>query len=156
MQRLNSFLPTWLILCAILVPASLAHAAFTATYDFSLVTTSSGTTDPTAVPVVTNLTPGSFTATGTPVNPNAGGRFSFTDWAIGGVNGNDSYAAQTGSVNSAEYYSVTLTPQAGYALNLTALTFTVQRSGTGIRTYAVRSDAGGDAFATNLPPRASP
>ena len=123
---------------------------FTATYDFGLVTTASGTTDPTAVPTATGLTFGSFSAVGTPANPNATVRFSFTDWATGGVNGNDTYSAHTGVVNTAEYYSVTITPQAGYALNLSALTFTIQRSGTGIRTYAVRSNAGGDAFEPGL------
>jgi predicted extracellular nuclease len=134
----------------------LARADFTATYDFTAVSTASGTTDPTAVPVVANLTLGSFTATGTPVNPNAGGRFSFTNWPTGGVANNDTYTAHTGAINPGAYYAVTLTPQAGYALNLTALTFTVQRSGTGIRTYAVRSNAGGDGFATNLPGSISP
>lgn len=129
-------------------------APFTATYDFASSGTLTGTVDPTPVPVVANLTMGSFTAVGTPANPNAGGRFSFTNWPLGGVNANDSYAAHTGSINTGEYYSVTLTPQSGFALSLTSITFTVQRSGTGIRTYAVRAST--DGYAANLPAQIDP
>ncbi|MEJ1971089.1 MAG: ExeM/NucH family extracellular endonuclease [Lacunisphaera sp.] len=157
MTRLIASLRPWFVFAAILSLFGAARAAdFTVTYDFSSVTASSGLTDPTPVPTVANLTLGSFTATGTPANPNAGGRFSFTAWPTGGVNANDNYAAQPGVLNPGQYYSVTLTPQPGYALNLTGLTFTIQRSATGIRTYAVRSNAGGDAFATNLPASISP
>lgn len=124
---------------------------FTATYDFASVTASSGTTDPTSVPTASNLVFSSFTAVGASANPNASGRFSFTDWTLGGVASNNTYSSHTGSLNTGEYYSVTITPNSGYLLSLTDLTFTVQRSGTGIRTYAVRSDAGSDNFSTNLP-----
>ncbi len=153
---LTAWVRRLLVVSAILSLLGAARADFSATYDFALVTASSGQTDPSTVPTVANLTFGSFTAVGTPANPNATVRFSFTAWPLGGVNGNDTYTAHTGVLNPAEYYSVTITPQAGFALNLTGLTFTVQRSGTGIRTYAVRSDAGGDAFATNLPASISP
>jgi predicted extracellular nuclease len=156
MSRLTVFLRNGFVLGAILSLLGAARADFTATYTFNSVTASSGLTDPTPVPTVANLTLGSFTAVGTPANPNATVRFSFTNWPLGGVNGNDSYAALTGALNPGEYFSVTLTPQPGFALHLTSLTFTIQRSGTGIRTYAVRSDAGGDAFATNLPASISP
>lgn len=122
---------------------------FTATYTFdSVALGSSGLTDPTAVPTAVGITFGSFSAMGTPANPNAGGRFSFTDWATGGAANNNTYSAHTGSVNTAEYYEVTLTPAMGYAASLTAIDFRVQRSGTGIRTYAVRSSA--DTYTANL------
>ena len=156
MQRLSFPSGCLLIASAFAALLGVARADFTATYDFAAVTTTSGTTDPTPVPTVANLTLGSFTAVGASANPNATVRFSFTGWPTGGVNANDNYAAQTGAVNPGEYYSVTLAPQPGFALNLTTLTFTAQRSGTGIRTYAVRSSAGGDAFATNLPASISP
>ena len=84
------------------------QAQFTATYNFAGVTTSSGVTDPTAVPVATGVTFGSFTAVGTPANPSATGRFSFTAWATGGAAGSGLYSEQTGSVNPAEYYELTL------------------------------------------------
>ena len=156
MIRLPASLRPWFVLAAIVSLFAAARADFTATYDFAAVTASSGLTDPTPVPTVANLTCGSFTAVGTPANPNASVRFSSTSWPIGGVNGNDTYAAHTGVLNTGEYYAVTLTPQPGFALNLTALTFTIQRSATGIRTYAVRSNAGGDGFATNLPASINP
>jgi hypothetical protein len=125
--------------------------SFTATYPFTSVTTASGTTDPTPVPTATGTTFGSFLAVGTPANPNAGGRFSFTDWAIGATNGSDVF---TGSVNTAEYYEVTITPQAGFTLDLNTISFTLQRSGTGIRQYAVRSSI--DGYANNLPASINP
>ncbi len=157
MLRPTAGLRNWFVLAAILSLVATATAqVFTATYGFDSVTTSSGLTDPTAVPTAPNVTFGSFTAVGTPANPNAGVRFSFTNMPTGGVNGNDTYSAHTGVLNPAEYYSVTLTPQPGFALNLSGITFTIQRSATGIRTYAVRSNAGGDNFATNLPASINP
>lgn len=121
---------------------------FTATYTFDSVKTTSGLTDPTSVPTATGITFGSFSAVGTPANPNASGRFSFTDWALGGTANDNNYSAHTGSVNTAEYYEVTVTPAVGYAASLTGITFRTARSGTGIRTFAVRSSA--DTYAANL------
>ncbi len=127
---------------------------FTALYTFDSVKTSSGLVDPTAVPTVTGAIFGSFSATGTPVNPNATGRFSFTDWSTGATTGNDVYSSLTGSISTSEYYEVTITPVSGYTIDLSSITFSVQRSGTGIRTYAVRSSA--DVYATNLPASINP
>ncbi len=127
--------------------------AFTATYDFAAITASStqGLTDPTPVPTATGVTFGSFHV----VNPNLGptvagssgaGRFSFPNQPLGGVNANDDYFAQTGSIDLGVYYEVVLTPST--QLNLSSITFRGQRSGTGVRTFAVRSSV--DNFATNL------
>jgi hypothetical protein len=49
---------------------------------------------------------------------------------------------------------VTLTPNAGCTIDLNSLTFTIQRSGTGIRQYAVRSSL--DSYAANLPASINP
>lgn len=125
--------------------------AFTGTYDFSSVTTLSGTTDPTPVPVATGLTFGSFSSAGVSVNPNAAGRFSFTGWPLGATNGSDVF---TGSLSATQYFSVTLTPAAGYSLDLNTIVFTMQRSGTGIRQYAVRSSL--DGYTANLPASINP
>jgi hypothetical protein len=146
------------ILCGLLFVLGLAsaHAQFSITYAFGSVTTTSGATDPTVVSTATGATFGSFTAVGVSANPNATGRFSFTTWGTGATTLVDTYGTLTGSLNPAQYYSVTITPQAGYTLDLTSLSFTVQRSGTGIRTYSVRSDAGGDNFSTNLSASISP
>lgn len=143
-----------LLAAAILTGLFSQAQSFTALYPFDSVKITSGITDPTPVPVVTGITFGSFSATGTPVNPNATFRFSFTDWAIGGTPSSDVYATHTGIINTAEYYEVTITPVATYSVTLTDITFKVQRSSTGIRTYAVRSSA--DSYLTNLPASINP
>jgi hypothetical protein len=126
--------------------------AFTATYDFAGASTTSGLTDPSPVPTATGVTFGSFHV----VNPNLGvgvmgssgaGRFSFPNQPLGATNGNDDYFANTGSIDLGVYYEVVLTPST--QLNLSSITFRSQRSGTGVRTYAVRSSI--DNFAANLP-----
>ena len=124
---------------------------FSLSYPFTnVVLNSSGLIDPTPAPTAAGVTSGSFTAVGTPsLNPNAGTRFSFVGWPLGGVNGVDTYTSMTGSINSNEYYELVLTTQPGYTMALNTLTFTVQRSGTGIRNYAVRTSL--DGFTNNLP-----
>jgi PKD repeat protein len=128
--------------------------SFTAMFPFTDVTTTSGTTDPTPVPSVTGLTFSSFSAVGTPANPNAGGRFTFTDWSLGATHGSNSYAGLTGGIVLSEYYEVTVAPASGYTMTLNDIAFRIQRSSTGIRTYAVRSSV--DGYATNLPASISP
>ncbi|MDR2206558.1 MAG: right-handed parallel beta-helix repeat-containing protein, partial [Flavobacteriaceae bacterium] len=122
---------------------------FTATYDFEdvngVTNPLTGTTDPTPPPTATGVTFGSFSAVGTPVNPNADNRFSFTDWATGATNGSNTF---TGVLNTGEYYQVTITPATGYTVDLNSITFTMQRSGTGIRQYMVRSSI--DGYTANL------
>jgi hypothetical protein len=128
---------------------------FNATYDFSLVTTTSGQTDPSPVPTAPGLTFGSFVA----VNPSAtnttgAGRFSFIDQPLGAVASDNVYANHTGVIGLGTYFQVVVTPLAGTTLDLTQITFTSQRSGTGIRTYAVRSSV--DGYAANLPASINP
>lgn len=126
---------------------------FTLTYPFTAVTASTGVIDPTPTPTAVGVTSGSFTAVGTPVsNPNASGRFSFQGWPTGSLTGTvstDIYANMTGSINPNEYYEIVLTPVNGYTVALNTLNFTVQRSGSGIRSYVVRTSA--DGFTNNLP-----
>ena len=134
-----------------LVFASLIANAqsFTATYDFAATTSVSGTTDPTTPPSVTGLTCGSFMAVGTGSNSSAGNRFSFNSWGTGATTGVDTYSTMTGAIDLGKYYEVTLTPQAGFTLSLNSIAFTAQRSGTGIRSYVVRTSA--DGYTNNLP-----
>lgn len=133
--------------------------SFTGTYPFTNVASGSGgRMDPTPVPTATGVVFGSFTAvapTGNPynlgTNPNAGGRFSFQGWPIGATNGSNTF---TGAIATDQYYEITITPASGYAIDLTSITFTLQRSGTGIRQYSVRS--GNDGYSANLPASVSP
>jgi hypothetical protein len=139
-----------LLLLTFFVSALSWGQAFTATYTFESVTTTSGTTDPTTPPTATGVTFGSFSANGTPANPNAPERFSFIDWNTGATNGNNTF---TGSINTSKYYEVTIAPASGYTLDINSITFTIQRSGTGIRQYAVRSSLD---YTNNLPASISP
>ena len=141
----------------VLLSAASAHLSaqsFNITYDFAGVTTTSGTTDPSTVPTAAGVTFGSFSAAGYVGNPNASGRFSFTTNGLGGVNAVDTFSSFTGSLDPAKYLTVTLTPISGFTLNIDTIAFTVQRSGTGIRNYAVRGS--GDSFAANLSASISP
>lgn len=135
--------------------------AFTASYDFAGIVTvapatspANGITDPTPVPTAPGATFGSFHV----VNPNlaptvvgssGAGRFSYANQPLGATTANDDYFALTGAIDPSVYYEVVLTPNAGQALSLSSVTFRSQRSGTGVRTYVVRSSV--DNYATNLP-----
>ncbi|MDB5192656.1 MAG: hypothetical protein JWQ96_2219, partial [Segetibacter sp.] len=150
---MKKILQTPLFVLLVITSLKSYSQSFTATYEFTNANTTSGRTDPTPVPTAAGLTFGSFTAVapaGNPNvlgnNPNATGRFSFVGWPTGATNGSNTF---TGSINTGQYYEVTITPQTYYTVNLDSITFTIQRSGTGIRQYSVRSSA--DGFAANLP-----
>ncbi|MEJ8818155.1 T9SS-dependent choice-of-anchor J family protein [Lacibacter sp. H407] len=130
----------------LLLPLSIWSQSFSAIYNFANVTATTGTTDPTPVPSAAGVIFSSFTAVGqTTLNPNASARFSFTGQPLGAVTASDVF---TGSINTNQYYEVTVTPTPGTTLDLNSIKFTLQRSGTGIRQYAVRSSFD---YTTNLP-----
>ena len=125
---------------------------FTAKYEFTDVKNNTGKTDPTTPPVVEGITFGSFVASAAvSANSTAGVRFSFTNWDLGATNNLDVF---TGAINLNKYYEVILTPETNYIVNLDSIAFTLQRSGTGIRHYVVRSSV--DGFASNLPSKIYP
>ena len=136
------------LLFAFLIVSTYAGAQLL--YTFDSVKTTSGTTDPSFVPVATGVNCGSFMAVGTPPNSLAAARFDFSDWATGSTGGaaDTLYALMTGTINTAEYYEVTLGPQAGYTITGDSIKFSFERSGTGVRSYAVRSSL--DGYTTNL------
>ncbi|ANI89864.1 hypothetical protein A9P82_11545 [Arachidicoccus ginsenosidimutans] len=125
--------------------------SFTATYDFSDVSASSGATDPTPPPVVDGLHFDNFIAKNVSDNSSASGRFSFKSWSTGATNGSDNF---TGSIDTAKYYEVTITPENGKTLSLANITLIVQRSGTGVRQIAIRASI--DGFENNLPVSINP
>jgi len=59
-----------------------------------------------------------------------------------------------GTISTGSYFSFTLTPNAGYAINFESFVFSRQRSGTGPLTWAVRSSL--DNFAANIGETFSP
>jgi hypothetical protein len=121
---------------------------FIATYGFDDVTSNTGLTDPTPPPVVQNLVMGSFRASGQASNPGASGRFSFSAWPLGAVDASDDYWDFTGALSATSYYEVGLKIVQGHTLELRSIAFNVRRSGTGIRTYCVRSSK--DGYTGNL------
>ncbi len=133
-----------LLLLAVITKAQ----TVTATYNFAATTSVTGVTDPTPIPAFGFANFGPFSAIGTSTASSAAGRFSFTNWGTGSVNGLTTYSTMTGSISSTQYYQVTITPNPTFTLNLNNITFTSQRSGTGIRSYAVRSSI--DSYSTNL------
>lgn len=120
--------------------------SFSGEYTFANVTTTSGTTDPTPAPVVNGIGFGAFKAVGVNTNSSSAGRFSFTRWPIGATSGSNDF---TGGLNTSSYYEITIAPNSNAQLTLQTLAFTLQRSATGPRQWAVRSSV--DNFAQNLP-----
>lgn len=136
--------------CDLLTPFCTLYNLINASYKFSNVTTSSGTTDPTPVPVNTGTDFSSPKAVGVSSNSIENARFSFSKWDTGGdtINHDTTYSALKGSINTGKYYEVTLTPKYKNSLTLTSLTFSFKRDSAGVRTYAVRSSL--DNFKNNL------
>lgn len=145
---------TTLIIAATFISAMAVAQSFSALYTFDSVKTNSGLTDPSPLPVVTHVVLDSFVSVGVSANPNATSRFSFTNWPLGATNGQDGYDTLNGSIDLAKYFEVTIAPANGYTMDLSYVGFSVQRSGTGIRTYAVRSSV--DGYASNLPASIAP
>lgn len=128
---------------------TLSSGAFAATYNFDSVTVTSGLTDPSPVPFVAGVNFSVFTTVGAgapTLNPTTSGRFSFTGWTLGAVNGSDIFPSGD---TTTRYYEVTVTPAPGKTIDLNTVSFRLQRSGTGARRAFVRSSR--DNYTANLP-----
>ena len=121
---------------------------FAASYGFANVTSSTGTLDPTPPPSVAGVSFSPFSAVGSFTNPNASSRFSFQGWPVGATNSVDIYSSYTAALSPTLYYEVSLTPQPGYSLTLNSISFSMRRSSTGVRNFAVRSSV--DTYSNNL------
>jgi len=133
---------------------TLSNGVFAAAYNFDSVSISSGVTDPSPVPFVADVNFGSFAVTGAGAptfNPSTNGRFSFTGWTLGATNGSDIFPSGD---TLTRYYEVTLSPVQGNTLDLSALSFRLQRSGTGVRQVFVRTSM--DNYSANLPAETAP
>ncbi|MDD3430640.1 MAG: T9SS type A sorting domain-containing protein [Bacteroidales bacterium] len=128
-----------------------AQENFLVSYSFDLVTKYSGRLDPTPPPEHEGLLFFPFEAVaenstwGMATDPSSSGNFSFKSWPRAEI---DSLPA-TGSIDLTQYYEFSLCVLPSYSLNIDNISVLVERSGTGIRRCAVRSDR--DGFSENLP-----
>lgn len=118
-------------------------------YRFERVTQWTGNVDPdTAVKVPEdNFTfPGDTVATGSinrftavnlAVNPSQDSIFSFAGWGVGAVDG-ATPAQFTGNLDPTKYYELVISPAVRYALGLDSISFVVNRSDDGPRSFSVR------------------
>ncbi len=124
--------------------------SFSAKYNFALTTTLTPTTiDPTPPPTATGVTFGSFSAVNVGTVSTSNGSFTYDTWGTGALTGDDVPANYTGAIDLTKYYDVAITPQTGYEVTLTDMTFSSRRSSTGPRQYAVRSSM--NSYTANLP-----
>lgn len=128
-----------------------------AAYLFDSVTLSSGLVDPSPLPPGSGfgISTSAFScvgAGGPSFNPTAAGRFSFSNWSLGATNGSNVFTSTSDSTH--KYYEVTVTPDQFVSMDLSSISFRIQRSGTGVRQFFVRSSV--DGFTANLTAGVSP
>jgi PKD repeat protein len=122
---------------------------------FDSLTSAYGTVDSKDTVVVTGWNFSDVSANGVGSATTANGKFSFNSWDSGAADAATTYASMTGTLNTSKYYEFTVAPESNaYAMNLTGITFTVERNATGPRTWAMRSSA--NNYATNLPVAITP
>lgn len=139
-----------------------SSAALDTTYDFALVNTTSGSTDPTPVPTITSTVTNSdglilsgFVASNSlSANSADTAAMAFSNWDPGAANGETVYANLAGTLNTQKYYQFTITPVFGQAMTLTSISFTVSRDTAGCRTYSVRSSV--NNYGSNITATISP
>lgn len=134
--------------CLITLSLSSTGQSFQATYGFANVDPSTGTADPGPFPQVSGLQFGAFSTSGVSSSPNASGRFAFTNWPLGAINGDDHFENFVGSLSPFSFYTFTIRVNPGYTLSIENIEFSVRRSGTGPRNYALRSNL--DNYTSNL------
>ena len=134
-----------------LCPLANAQENFSLTYSFDLVNKGSGGwTDPTPPPEHEGLLLSPFKAVAEnsiwamATDPSSSGNFSFKSWPRAEV---DSLPA-TGNIDLNQYYEFSLCVLPAYSLHIDRISLLVERSGTGIRRCAVRSDR--DQFSGNI------
>lgn len=109
--------------------------AFNLVYEFSSVTATTGTVDPTPTPTAVGLTSGAFTANNLSANPTTTNVFAFTSWTT------------SSTPNTDKYFQLTLTPQQNYFIALSHMSFYAGRSNTGPQHWSVRTSL--DSYSVN-------
>jgi hypothetical protein len=102
--------------------------AFNLVYEFSSVTATSGTVDPTPAPTAVGVTSGSFTANNLSANPTTTNVFAFTSWTT------------STTPNLDKFFQLILTPQQNYFIELSHMSFYAGRSNTGPQKWSVRTN----------------
>lgn len=116
---------------------------------FDSVTTTSGTIDNSPISTgFDNLTVAPFQAVGLSSNSTVDGAFSFSNWNLGAADGAVNYTDLTGVFDASNYYEWTFTPDTGYTITPTLISFNVKRTSTGPRTFSIRSS--NNSFNLNL------
>lgn len=128
-----------------------AQESFSLTYTFDVVNKGSGgRTDPTPPPEQEGLQLSPFKAVaensvwGMATDPSSSGSFSFKSWPRAEI---DSLPA-TGVIDLNQYYEFSISVLPSYSLHIDRISLLIERSGTGIRRCAVRTDR--DQFSANL------
>lgn len=116
------------------------------TYQFNDVTTISGNTsnhlyvinpqNGDSAVTLTNFTASAALSTNSALDS----VFAFTNWDIGAIDGDTTFANHTGSINTGKYYEFTVLPTFGQGMTLTGIRFFVRRNGTGPRMFSIRSN----------------
>jgi len=125
-------------------------------FDFNEMTTTTGTIDPEDAPTTfqDRLIFSKPNASGVSFSTEVDGKMAFSNLALGGVDGATTIAEMSGSINTAKYYQITVTPSVGSAMTLTGMTFKVSRNATGARNYVVRSSV--NNYGSNLAASVAP
>jgi hypothetical protein len=118
-----------------LVCSQLSAQAFNLVYEFSSVTATSGTVDPTPTPTAAGIVSGAFTANNLSANPTTTNVFAFTSWTT------------SATPNADKFFQLILTPQPNYFIELSHMSFYMGRSNTGPQTWCVRTNI--DSYAQN-------
>jgi hypothetical protein len=108
--------------------AKVQAQAFNLVYQFSSVTASTGTIDPSPSPTATGVTSGSWTANGVGTAPTTTNVFAFTGWTT------------TTTPDLTKYFELVLTPQSNYFLAIDRMTYYTTRSSQGPQNWCVRTN----------------
>ena len=133
-----------------------SNAQFPANFmRFDSVSTTSGTTNPSiADSLYYRVVATPFKAVGLSANSVKDSVFAFTGWGTGATNGLTDSTLLTGALDPTKYYEVTVTAEFRHLMQLTSMSFKMNRSATGPRTFAVRSSV--DGYTSNLLATANP
>jgi MYXO-CTERM domain-containing protein len=141
MKNINTILAVGAV--AAVCGAAEAGMSFSGTYTFASGTQTNLSPMAYNGASITNVTPSSIAVAGATWS-SSGGNFRATNWALDGL----PVGGLTGQIDLTKYIAFTLTADAGFAIDMTSITFGLGRSATGVRQWQWRSSL--DNFASAL------